>query len=76
MIVNIYCIQKAYMSSPPAPTGCNLYGCENVDKHGWQTSVLTIPPAAHAATTASCPSSFSILLAAVITSLTPVAPNG
>ncbi len=37
---------------------------------------LTCPPAAQAATRAYCPPSFFSLLAAVVTSLTPVAPKG
>lgn len=37
---------------------------------------LTSPPAAQAATNAYCPFSCSNLLAAVVTNLTPVAPNG
>lgn len=35
-----------------------------------------MPPAAQAATRANCPSSLASLFAAVVTSLTPVAPNG
>lgn len=37
---------------------------------------LTIPPAAHAATSAYCPFSLASRLAAVVTNRTPVAPNG